>query len=71
MAFQDVWLLPIKLRRAFFSQLARNSLQQDSVTSIRLFVNFIDVQPPVQTDQQPPAGLHSGLPHHSAFAENA
>ena len=61
----DVWLQPVKLRRAFFSQLARNSMQHDSVTAIRLFVNFVDAQAPSAAPQHPggfPLRPHPAIP---------
>ncbi|CAK9104028.1 unnamed protein product, partial [Durusdinium trenchii] len=61
----DVWLQPVKLRRGFFSQLARNSMQHDSVTTIRLYVNFVDVQAPLAAPQHPggfPLRPHPAIP---------
>ena len=40
----ESWLMPLRLRRAFLSRLARASVHQDAVTSIRLFVQFTDLQ---------------------------
>ena len=61
----DVWLQPVKLRRGFFSRLARNSMQHDSVTTIRLYVNFVDVQAPLAAPQHPggfPLRPHPAIP---------
>lgn len=55
-------MLPLKLRRAFFAQLARSSVVHDSVTTIRLFVHFVDVHQVPTTAATFPVRPHPAVP---------
>ncbi|CAK9104972.1 unnamed protein product [Durusdinium trenchii] len=58
----DDWLVPSKLRRAFFVHLAQNSQFGEPVTNLRLFVHFQDSDDPPPDRVSPLSLIHPAMP---------
>lgn len=58
----DDWLIPSKLRRAFFVYLALRAGQNLSVTDFRLFVHFMDSDVPAPVRSSPLSIIHPAMP---------
>ena len=58
----DDWLIPSKLRRAFFVYLALRAGQNLSVTDFRLFVHFMDSDVPAPARSSPLSIIHPAMP---------